>query len=277
MERGDEYVENGENEEAIIEFRNVLQIDPNHAPAHEALSIAYLAVNKSREAYWEMSETVRLDPSNVEARLRYGTVSSAIGEQDIAREQAEAILEIEPGKAQAYMLRAQARLATEDFEGAEADLVKAIESRPNGAAYRYLYASFLEQRDRVEESIAELRELVELEESYMALSSLGRLVGGTEGGAEESEALLRRNIEVALEAPVEPVERDISDTENLESLVPNIVYEDAVSGAYLLLAGHLYAQDRFEESIEALEEGASKLDGHTSLTLCRPGHGGESR
>jgi tetratricopeptide (TPR) repeat protein len=265
MERGDEYVENGENEEAIIEFRNVLQIDPNHAPAHEALSIAYLAVNKSREAYWEMSETVRLDPSNVEARLRYGTVSSAIGEQDIAREQAEAILEIEPGKAQAYMLRAQARLATEDFEGAEADLVKAIESRPNGAAYRYLYASFLEQRDRVEESIAELRELVELEESYMALSSLGRLVGGTEDGAEESEALLRRNIEVALEAPVEPVERDISDTENLESLVPNIVYEDAVSGAYLLLAAHLYAQDRFEESIEALEEGASKLDGHTGL------------
>ncbi|MEE8164799.1 MAG: hypothetical protein V3T64_04455, partial [Myxococcota bacterium] len=108
MERGEAYVEQSLNEEAIIEFKNVLQIDPNHARAHEALSIAYLVVSKPREAYWEMSETVRLDPTNINARLRYGSISAVVGDHDLAREQADAILELDPNRAQAFTLRAQA-------------------------------------------------------------------------------------------------------------------------------------------------------------------------
>ena len=84
MENGDAYVAEGKHEEAVIEFKNVLQIEPENPAAHEALSLAYLETNKPREAYWEMSETVRLAPDNVEARLRYGTISAAIGEHDLA-------------------------------------------------------------------------------------------------------------------------------------------------------------------------------------------------
>ena len=99
LERGAQYVEDGADPEAIIEFKNVLQLDPENADAHEALSLAFLRVEKPREAYWEMSETVRVDPSNVDARLRYGTISAAIGDFDLSNEQAEAVLALDPDNA----------------------------------------------------------------------------------------------------------------------------------------------------------------------------------
>jgi tetratricopeptide (TPR) repeat protein len=265
FERGESYVENEEFEEAIIEFKNVLQIDPNHAGAHEALSKAYLEVQKPREAYWEMSETVRLDPTNIPALLRYGTVAATVGEHDVAIDQANAILAVEPGRAQAHLLRGQARLGLEDVDGAESDFLAAVASRPDGPAYRFLYASFLEQQGRKEEAVTAMRALVDLEPSYVALSGLGRLIASSEGGEVEAERLMRRAIEAALEAPKEAVVRDVDNADEIESLTPNIVYKDAVSGAYRLLAALLYTQDKFDESIAALEEGNSKLEGDTSL------------
>ena len=62
LDRGAAYVEGGKDEEAIIEYKNVLQIDPENATAHESLSNAFLRIQKPREAYWEMSETVRINP-----------------------------------------------------------------------------------------------------------------------------------------------------------------------------------------------------------------------
>ena len=62
MARGDEYAEQKKQAEAIIEYKSVLQLDPNHAAAHYALAKAYLRNNLAREGYWELRESVRLDP-----------------------------------------------------------------------------------------------------------------------------------------------------------------------------------------------------------------------
>ena len=69
MQRGDAYKEAGQLNEAIIEYRNVLQIDPNATEAHRALANAYLNSDKLKEGYWELSETIRLDPDDVDSRL----------------------------------------------------------------------------------------------------------------------------------------------------------------------------------------------------------------
>ena len=66
--RGEDYVASGADEEAIIEYKNVLQLDPDNPDAHEALSLAFLRVQKPADAYWEMSETVRIDPEKLPPR-----------------------------------------------------------------------------------------------------------------------------------------------------------------------------------------------------------------
>lgn len=266
MKSGEAYVEQEKYEEAVIEFKNVLQIDPEHAGAHEALSLAYLQTEKPREAYWEMSEAVRLAPQNVEARLRYGTVSAAIGEHDVALEQAEAVLALDPESAPAFILRAQGREAKEDFEGAEADFEAAIQADPSGAAYRFLYAGFLERRGRFDDAERALKELIDVEESYLAYSSLARLVARSKERDAEAEALLRKAVELAQRAPTEAPKRDPKEKAGTStSLVTNFLREEAVQSAYLLLSTFHYTRDRFDDAIAVLEEGLKQSTSKVEL------------
>ena len=79
QKQGDAYLAEKKTPEAIIEYKNVLQIDPNQAAAHYGLAKAYLASNKLRDGYWELRETTRLDPKNLDARLQYGQLARLAG------------------------------------------------------------------------------------------------------------------------------------------------------------------------------------------------------
>jgi tetratricopeptide (TPR) repeat protein len=260
IERGNQYVEDEQPEEAIIEFKNVLQIDPENAEAHEALSLAYLQVAKPREAYWEMSETVRLDPENIQARLRYGTVSAAIGDYDLSLGQAEAVLQLDPTNAPGFILRGQAREQLGDLEGAESDYQAAANSDSVGAAYRFLFSGFLERRGRRDEAEQVLRDLIQVEESYLAVSTLSRMIALSRERDDEALQTLERAIELAREAPIEAPEIDSDSDSARTSLVANVTREKAVQAAYLLLAAFHFDRDRFEKSIEVLEEGVANSD-----------------
>jgi tetratricopeptide (TPR) repeat protein len=260
LERGNQYVEDEKPEEAIIEFKNVLQIEPENAAAHEALSLAYLEAEKPREAYWEMSETVRLDPQNVQARLRYGTVAAAIGDYDLSLIQAEAALQSDPTNSSAFVLRGQARENQGDLEGAESDFLAAIEHEPTGAAYRFLLSGFIERRGRHEDAERALRDLIEVEESYLALSTLSRMVARSGERDEEAVRILERAIVLADEAPVEKPEADPDADSGDPSLVSSILREQAVQAAYGLLAAFYLDRDQFEKAIEVLEAGVEKSE-----------------
>ncbi len=254
LERAENYVENDQPEEAIIEFKNVLQIEPENSTAHEALSLAYLKVRKPREAYWEMSETVRLDPENVEARLRYGTISAAIRDFDLSSEQANAVLQLDPTNSAAFVLRAQARESRDDLSGAESDFQTAIENEPDGAAFRFLISGFYERRGRLDESEKRLRELVEIEESYLAVSSLSRMLIRRRAPDEEIEATLKRSVELAGQAPKERPENELDGQSFNTGLRSNVLREDAIRASYLILAGFYFDRDQFDKTIEVLEE-----------------------
>lgn len=261
MARGEAYVAEGLDEEAIIEFKNVLQIEPEHAGAHEALSQAYLRVEKPREAYWEMSETVRLDPDNVEARLRYGTISAAIGDYDLSLEQANAVLEREPENARAQTLRAQALENREDYEGAEAAYRAAVEAEPEAPAFHFLLGGFYERRGRLEAAEAAYRRLLDVEESYLAAAALTRVVLRDSERQDEAPGMLDRLIAIAAEAPREaqelaPGEKDTGTT----SLAENTLREDALFGAYSLKAFWLNDRGDGEAAVATLEEGIERAE-----------------
>ncbi|MCH2184278.1 tetratricopeptide repeat protein, partial [Myxococcota bacterium] len=120
FERGNVYQAEGRDSEAIIEYRNALQADPNQAAAHEALARSYLNKEQAEKAFWELAETVRLDPDNVEARLTYATMALAARQNDLLLEQAEAIVELEPDNPDGQLLLGQAYLVTGQSEKAEA-------------------------------------------------------------------------------------------------------------------------------------------------------------
>lgn len=266
MQRGEAYVEQQQYEEAIIEFKNVLQLDPEHPGAHEALSLSFLQVDKPREAYWEMSETVRVDPENLDARLRYGTISAAIGDYDLSLEQAEAVLKLDPENARAFTLRAQALESREDFEGAESDLRAAIDAEPDAPAFRFLLGNFLERRGRADEAESVYRELLEVEESFLAALTLARLKVSQSDPTEEVDAAIERVIDLVDGTPTEGEEAapedDASGTTSLRS---NVAREDAIRAAYTLKAAVAYDRGDFERALEVLEEGVQKSESKVEL------------
>ena len=108
--RAEAYLEEEKYAEAIIEFKNALQVDPNLAEAHHGLAKALIAQKRVRQAYWELQETVRLDPTNLDARLEYGQFLLFGKESDIenALSQAEEVLAAVPERAAAWVLKARA-------------------------------------------------------------------------------------------------------------------------------------------------------------------------
>src|SRR5437762_3857645 len=68
------YSKSGKYQEAVIQFRNALEIDPRFAPAHYGLGSAYIALKNNESAYRELTEAVTLDPANAQAQVKLATL-----------------------------------------------------------------------------------------------------------------------------------------------------------------------------------------------------------
>jgi tetratricopeptide (TPR) repeat protein len=197
LENGAAYVEAGSLNEAVIEYRNVLQIDPNNAEAHYALAKAYLELKRGKDAYWELSETVRLAPKNIDARLTLGGLSLMAQNFDEALEQAQRTIELDPSKSSAYVLYGQALEALDRAEEAEAQYLKAVETDPDEGPYRLVLAGYhVRQGDR-ESAEPMLREFTKIDPGFLSYSSLGRFLAGDRSRVPEATAAFEKAIELS--------------------------------------------------------------------------------
>jgi len=227
LERGEAYVEEGKLKEAIIEYRNVVQLDPNHPEAHYELAKAYIEQQKLKEAFWELSETVRIDPENVEARLSYGALLLIAKDWDQVLTQAEAAMELDATLPGPYLLRAQALEGLDRAEEAEADYRKAVELAPDEHAHLILLASYLMRHDRPDDAEEVLYHFTEVAPGFESYSSLARFQGRADRDPEVALDSFRKALELATP----------------EEELP----------AYKNLAGYLFQIDRPDEAVAVLE------------------------
>src|SRR2546425_10883971 len=110
MERGVKYFQNSQYHEAVIEFKNVVQIDPKDADGHYRLALTYLKfgdIPNLQAAFGEFTKTVDLDASNRDAQLKLGELYLLGNEPAKARERADMILASAPRNADGLILRGQ--------------------------------------------------------------------------------------------------------------------------------------------------------------------------
>jgi tetratricopeptide (TPR) repeat protein len=122
LERARTAVADGNREAAVIEYRNVLQRDPNHVEAHYELALSLLELGRGKEAFWELRESVRLAPENLDARLHFAWLALASQNPDEALEQA--FLERWPDEQRAYYNLAHVRTAQGRNDEAELHLLR---------------------------------------------------------------------------------------------------------------------------------------------------------
>ncbi|MCK4469801.1 MAG: tetratricopeptide repeat protein, partial [Desulfobacterales bacterium] len=96
MSRADKYLEDDRFKEAVIELKNVVQLDPKYADGHYRLGEVYLKMQKIREAFQSFYRTADIQPNNTKAQLKLSEIYLLGRKFEDARERAEIVLEEEP-------------------------------------------------------------------------------------------------------------------------------------------------------------------------------------
>ena len=107
-QRGDAYFADGKYAEAILEFKNAIQLDPEDSQAHYKLGLALLKRGSGpadlQEAFRSISKSVKCDATNLEAQLKLGEFFLLSRKFDQAQDKAGLVLEREPNNLAAHLL-----------------------------------------------------------------------------------------------------------------------------------------------------------------------------
>ncbi|MBZ5623342.1 MAG: tetratricopeptide repeat protein [Acidobacteriia bacterium] len=202
---GEKYAKAGKYQEAVIEFRNAIEIDPRSAEAHYQLASAYLKLKATPQAYRELLTTVELDPQNSEAQLQLATLFISGRKYDEAQKAAEKVIAADPRNARAHMVLGEKHAAVQAWPLAIREFRTAIELDPTqvenyaGLALAYVSTS------RAPEAEATLKRAIEVQpKSIDARLNLGRFYF-LQHRLAQAEAAMRAASEVDPRATLPPL------------------------------------------------------------------------
>ncbi|HKQ36114.1 MAG TPA: tetratricopeptide repeat protein [Nitrospiraceae bacterium] len=133
LDRATSYAEKGQYQEAIIEYRNVTQADPNDGDAHYRLALVHLKIGditNLQAAFSELNRALELDTTNRDARLRLGELYLLGNEPVKARKQAELVLVSAPQDTDGLVLKGRSLIHEQQYTAGIAELKKSIELNP---------------------------------------------------------------------------------------------------------------------------------------------------
>ncbi len=132
-ERAETYMKNGQYPEAIIEYQNVIQSEPNSSDTHYRLALAYLkhgTIPSLQAAFSELTRTVALDKANQDAQLKLGELYLLAQDPGKARERAEIVLASAPQHLDGLILHGRSLINEKQYKDGIAELKKALEQDP---------------------------------------------------------------------------------------------------------------------------------------------------
>jgi tetratricopeptide (TPR) repeat protein len=265
LSRGSEYQQSKNFPAAIIEYKNVLQIDPNNAAAHWGLAKGYLANQQIQEGFWELRETVRLDPDNKDAREQLSQLLLLGGDPDEALAQAEEL--ISRGGERGHLHRAQAldRLGRTDEAAEEFEL--AIEAMPDESTPVAIYAQSLNRNGNREASEIYFRKWIEMDNSATSQTEFAAFLTQDRARDDETEQVFMEATRLAEGEEQIRAHQNVASfyfqrerfdeaTAYLEGVIPSV--DDPVALIYLLARLHV-AQGNNEKA-DALIAEATEVD-----------------
>lgn len=113
LKRADRCFDAGQYQSAEIEYENVLRNAPQNARAWSRLGVIYFDEGRGPEALPVLLKAQQLDPANLDARLKLGTLYLESGQPKQAQDEADFVLSRNPQDDQAPLLLARAAATNE--------------------------------------------------------------------------------------------------------------------------------------------------------------------
>jgi tetratricopeptide (TPR) repeat protein len=156
LEQANQYFDQGKFSEAVVEYRNAIQIDESFAEARVKLALTYERLGDYRKAFAERIRAADLLPQDVDLQLSVGSYLLAAGRFDDARSRAQNVLKLDGQNVRAQILLGNSLAGLREFDQAIAEIERAIQLDPARAA-TYVNLGMLEssqgQRDAAEAAL----------------------------------------------------------------------------------------------------------------------------
>jgi tetratricopeptide (TPR) repeat protein len=181
LHAGDTAVAAGKTSEAIIAFRNAVQVDPVSADARLRLAASLTKAGDARGALGEYVRAADLKPDDLELQIQTGNLLLAVAKLDDARTRAERVLQKNPSHVEAHVLLGNALGGYQNLDQALGQMEEAIRLDPARAASHMQLAIVQQAQGRNTEAEAEFKKAIELSPAWpgghMALGSFYVSVG----------------------------------------------------------------------------------------------------
>lgn len=130
LQSGNRYFNNGRFQEAVIEYKNSIQIDPRFAEGYYRLGLALIQEQQWQSAAQSLGRAIELAPDNLDARLQLSNILVAAAQYADAKTQAKEVLERDPKRASAHLVIGQVYLQQKHYVEAKEEFEQAAQLVP---------------------------------------------------------------------------------------------------------------------------------------------------
>lgn len=161
-EQAKKYMANGQYPEAVIEFQNVIQIDPTDKDALYEIGIAFQRQNKHQEAFDSFVKTISIDNGYLKAHLKLGQIFLLAKQANAARSQVDRLMKEKPENLEVLTLLSGTQVIEGDIDSAIETLEKTASIYPDDVktqltlGHLYLGKGDMDKADQANVKAAEL-------------------------------------------------------------------------------------------------------------------------
>jgi|HubBroStandDraft_1064217.scaffolds.fasta_scaffold00567_14 tetratricopeptide (TPR) repeat protein len=183
-------LEYGRLDEAMAVLEQALERAPGDARLSLLVGMAWDELGEIVEARNWLERALQLDPTLLEVPVRIAGLEADLDNHQRALEILDTVLERDPGRVDALIGKAKARLALGDVDGSVADHRRAIQLHPEAAALHAALGGTLSSAGDIAGAVASHRAAIALNQRCVqALAGLLTTLRGKAGDAECGAAL----------------------------------------------------------------------------------------
>lgn len=249
--RGNEKVEKGRYEEALLEYRNALKKDSSSAESYYRIGITFIKQNKPVDAVGFLDKALTLNPDLDAARLALGDLCAS--NLLILPSAPQVLYDKLRNIAQYYLAKDQKSFPGHRFMGhlaiidskpkdAAAHFRAALEVRPKSADISALLAQSLALDGRLEEAEIAAKQGIDNNPTYDLLYDFLYAQYRKAGREEDAESLLRRRIDASPKEALYTIKLAkhllaVKQPKKAEALLQTLLAPGAAQSGRFLLAG----------------------------------------
>jgi tetratricopeptide (TPR) repeat protein len=194
-ERAKQYIEKNEFRKAVIELKNVVQIDPNDDAAYFELGETHLKLKEVKEAFQAFSRAASVNPNNLGAQLKVGQMLLLGRQTEEAKKKVDLILQKTPNNIEALSLLSGVQLQERDLDAAIKTLEKAASLDPSNFNTQLSLARSFAQKGEVERAQTAYAKAIAIDPAsnvpYVELSHIYASRGQLDKAEEELKKMIK--------------------------------------------------------------------------------------